>query len=160
MTLCSGSIVILPSANGQKMNYRASEERFRQLADNIQEVFWMTDAENGREIYMSPAAELIWERSLDSLMNEPGAFINSVFPEDQPAMLDAIERERNGEKVEIEYRILRPDGSLRWIWNRGFPIFDDYRPGKKNSWHLCRYYGAQRIRNGIDQEPGPLSRAV
>ena len=63
---------------------RASEERFRQLADNIQEVFWMTDAENGREIYMSPAAELIWERSLDSLMNEPGAFINSVFPEDQP----------------------------------------------------------------------------
>ena len=40
-------------------------------------------------------------------------------------MLDAIERERNGEKVEIEYRILRPDGSLRWIWDRGFPIFDD-----------------------------------
>jgi len=104
---------------------RASEERFRQLADNIQEVFWMTDTESGREIYKSPAAEEIWGRPIETLLHEPNAFINSVFPEDRPDVLRAVERERNGENVEMEYRIMRPDGSLRWVWDRAFPIFND-----------------------------------
>jgi len=104
---------------------RASEERFRQLADNIEEAFWMTDAESDDEIYISQAAEVIWEQPIKALISEPKAFINSVFPEDQPAVLQAIEKEKNGEKVEIEYRILRPNGSVRWVWDRAFPIFDD-----------------------------------
>jgi PAS domain S-box-containing protein len=104
---------------------RASEERFRQLADNIQEVFWMTDAESGEEIYMSPAAEAIWGLSVETLMYKPNAFINSIFPEDQPSVLQAIEKEKNGEKVDIEYRIIQPNGSIRWVWDRAFPIFDD-----------------------------------
>ncbi|HSL44771.1 MAG TPA: PAS domain S-box protein [Anaerolineales bacterium] len=101
---------------------RASEERFRQLASNIQEVFWMTDAETNEEIYTSPAAERIWGSSTNAMMQEPDAFINSVLPEDRPTVLQAIEREKQGEKVEVEYRIMRPDGSLRWVWDRAFPI--------------------------------------
>ena len=104
---------------------RASEERFRQLADNIQEAFWMTDAQTGKEIYMSPAVEKIWGRPIDYLMKEPEAFIKSVFSEDRPTVLRAVEREKSGEKMEIEYRVMHPDGSLRWIWDRAFPIFDD-----------------------------------
>ena len=104
---------------------RASEERFLQLADNIQEAFWMTDAENGQELYMSPAAERIWGRSIESLMYEPNMFFNTVFSEDRPAVLDAVAREKSGEKLQLEYRIVRPDGTLRWIWDRAFPIFDD-----------------------------------
>ncbi|HKG53978.1 MAG TPA: PAS domain S-box protein [Anaerolineales bacterium] len=103
---------------------RASEERFRQLAENIEEAFWMTDAEGDTENYLSPAAEVIWERPIKSLVSDPNAFINSVFPEDQPAILQAIEKEKSGEKVEIEYRIIRPNGSVRWVWDRAFPIFD------------------------------------
>lgn len=110
---------------------RASEERFRQLADNIQEAFWMTDAENGQELYMSPAAERIWGRSIESLMYEPNMFFNTVFSEDRPVVLDAIEREKSGEKLQLEYRIVRPDGSLRWIWDRAFPILDDRGKVKK-----------------------------
>ena len=103
---------------------RASEERFLQLANNIQEVFWMTDANTGREIYMSPAAEAIWGRTIENLMQEPDSFINSVFPEDRPLVLRALEGEKRGEKAELEYRIVRPNGSLRWIWDRAFPIWD------------------------------------
>ncbi|HLO33253.1 MAG TPA: PAS domain S-box protein, partial [Anaerolineales bacterium] len=110
---------------------RASEERFRQLADNIQEVFWMTDAESGKELYISPAAEAIWGRSVESLMSDPSSFANSIFPEDQPAVVHAIERERSGERVEIEYRIVQPNGSLRWVWDRGFPIFDESGRAKR-----------------------------
>ncbi|HEU4746850.1 MAG TPA: PAS domain S-box protein, partial [Anaerolineales bacterium] len=109
----------------------ASEERFRQLADNIQEAFWMTDAETVQEIYMSPAAERIWGRSIESLMYEPNMFFNTVFSADRPVVLDAIEREKSGEKRQLEYRIVRPDGSLRWIWDRAFPVFDDTGRVKK-----------------------------
>jgi PAS domain S-box-containing protein len=104
---------------------RASEERFRQLANNIQEVFWMTDAESGKEIYMSPAAEEIWGRSREFLMSEPDAFKKSILPEDLPVVSQALESERKGGKAEIEYRITRPDGSVRWIWDRAFPILDE-----------------------------------
>ncbi|MDQ2692615.1 MAG: PAS domain S-box protein [Chloroflexota bacterium] len=104
---------------------RASEERFRQLADNIQEAFWITDAETNVEIYMSPAVEKIWGRPVDYLLHEPNAFLDSVYPEDKSILLEAIQKEKNGQRIEIEYRIIRPDGSLRWVWDRAFPIFDE-----------------------------------
>jgi PAS domain S-box-containing protein len=67
---------------------------------------------------------MIWGQSVERLMHEPNAYINSIFSEDQPIVLRAIEKEKLGEKVEMEYRIVRPDGSQRWIWDRAFPIFD------------------------------------
>ncbi len=103
---------------------RASEERFIQLANNIEEVFWMTDAQTGKEIYISPAGEKIWGHSLDYLMHEPDAFTEIILPEDKPNVLRALEKERHGEKVEIEYRIQHPDGSVHWVWDRAFPLFD------------------------------------
>jgi PAS domain S-box-containing protein len=104
---------------------RASEERFRQLADNIQEAFWITNADSGEEIYLSSAAETIWGHSIEELSSRPNAFMESILPEDQSGVLEALEKQRMGEKVEIEYRIMKPDGSLSWIWDRAFPIFDD-----------------------------------
>jgi len=103
---------------------RASEERFRQLADNIQEAFWITDALTGEEIYASPASEKIWGHSLESLLHDPNLFIESVFPEDRPGVQQVLEIQRSGKNTEMEYRIALPDGTVRWIWDRAFPIFD------------------------------------
>ncbi|HEU0291761.1 MAG TPA: PAS domain S-box protein [Anaerolineales bacterium] len=103
---------------------RASEERFRQLADNIEEAFWMTDAISNEELYISPASEKIWGRPRMSLLQNK-AFIETVFPEDREAVLQVLVDQRGGRKTEMEYRITRPDGSVRWIWDRAFPIFDD-----------------------------------
>lgn len=103
---------------------RASEERFRQLATNIEEVFWMTEVETGKEIYASPAMEKIWGAPMEAFGHEPDFYINSVLPADRSHVLGNIEREKNGEKVEMEYRIKRPDGSIRWVWDRAFPVFD------------------------------------
>lgn len=104
---------------------RASEERFRQLADNIQEVFWMTEVETEKELYMSPAAENVWGCSVEYLMNTPGAFMESILPEDRPGVQRALETQRSGNRTEIEYRIRRPDGTVCWVWDRAFPIFDE-----------------------------------
>jgi PAS domain S-box-containing protein len=104
---------------------RNSEERFRQLADNIQEMFWMTDVVNNREEYLSPAFRDIWGFPPERMMQGEFSFLDTVLPEDRPFVASILERQRQGEQTEIEYRITRPDGAVRWIWDRAFPIFDD-----------------------------------
>jgi PAS domain S-box-containing protein len=104
---------------------RTSEERFRQLADNIKEMFWMTDVVNEREEYISPAFEEIWGVPSERMMQGAVSFLDTVLEEDLPAVTSVLEKQRQGEQTELEYRITRPDGSVRWIWDRAFPIFDE-----------------------------------
>jgi PAS domain S-box-containing protein len=103
---------------------QASEEQFRQLAENIQEVFWIFDIAGEKTIYISPAYEMVWGRSCQSLYDNPWEFYESILPEDQPRMKAMKEKEARGERAEAEYRVLRPDGTIRWLWDRSFPIYD------------------------------------
>ncbi len=103
---------------------RSSEERFRQLAESIRQVFWMTDPKKNRMLYVSPAYERIWGRSCESLYQSPRAWLDAIHPEDRDRVLEAsLTKQMAGEYSE-EYRIVRPDGSLRWILDRGFPVLD------------------------------------
>ena len=101
-----------------------SERRFRQLAENIHEVFWVTEHHPSRTLYISPAYERIWGRTIQSLYEQPDSFLDAVFPEDRNLIYLAMEQMDRGEPTEIEYRITRPDGAVRWIRDRGFPIKD------------------------------------
>ena len=102
---------------------RESEERFRELAENIDEVFWLADVEVRSIIYISPAYERVWGRSCESLRKEPRSFLDAIHPEDRPRVLDAINaRTKTAVPYELEYRVLRPDGAVRWISDRCFPI--------------------------------------
>jgi PAS domain S-box-containing protein len=103
---------------------RESEERFRQLAENISEFFWMTDPAKESFLYVSPAYERIWGRSCKSLLEEPGSFFDAIHPDDRPRVLNTLQAE-SGVPYEVEYRIVRPDRSIRWIRDRSFPVRDD-----------------------------------
>jgi PAS domain S-box-containing protein len=102
---------------------RESNERFGQLAANIQEVFWMYDVQTRRMIYLSPAFETIWGSPVEEAYRDTLAYFAAILPEDQPLARQANQDQTMGE-TSVEYRIRRPDGSLRWVWDRGFPIFD------------------------------------
>jgi PAS domain S-box-containing protein len=100
-----------------------SEERFRQLAENINEVFWMTDPQTTQLLYISPAYERVWGRSCQSLYDNPRSFLDAVHPDDQERVrIDVLEKQSRGEQVDKEYRIVRPDGSIRWVRDRAFPV--------------------------------------
>jgi PAS domain S-box-containing protein len=108
---------------------RESEERFRQLVENIHEVFWIRDLRTKEILYISPAYEEIWGRSLDSLRAKPDSFLEAVHPEDLPRIQAAYQRQiTQAEPYEVEYRVLRPDGSQRWVAARASIIKD--RQGK------------------------------
>jgi two-component system cell cycle sensor histidine kinase/response regulator CckA len=104
---------------------RESEARFRQLAENVRSVFWLSDPQQQRVEYVSPAYEEVWGREARSLYERLDSLLESIHPQDRDRVGDSIERQRQGERTELEYRILRPDGTTRWIWDRGFPIRDD-----------------------------------
>jgi PAS domain S-box-containing protein len=104
---------------------KESEARFRQLAENIRKVFWMSDPEGDRIFYVSPAYEKIWGRSCDSLYADARSLLDAVHPDDRARVLSNVEAHRRGETTDQEYRVVRPDGEARWVRDRGFPIRDE-----------------------------------
>jgi len=99
-----------------------NEQRFRQLAENIHQVFYLTDIENNQILYVGPSYEKIWQRSCQSLYDAPHSYLESIHPEDQDLAFAAYSRQRLGQQTETEYRIQRPNGSWRWILDRCFPV--------------------------------------
>jgi PAS domain S-box-containing protein len=104
---------------------RDSEERFRQLAENIREVFWMMNAAGSAVIYVSPAYEEIWGRSCKSLYESPMDWMEAIHPDDRERAQDAFARQLKEENFSSEYRIITPEGNVKWIRDRAFPIHDD-----------------------------------
>jgi two-component system cell cycle sensor histidine kinase/response regulator CckA len=105
-----------------RMALRESEERFRQLAESIQDVFWLTDLGKNQILYVSPGYQTIWGRSCNELYLYPGTWIEAVHPEDRERILQAATTKQMNGDYDEEYRIVRPDGSVRWIRDRAYPV--------------------------------------
>jgi PAS domain S-box-containing protein len=100
---------------------RESEERFRQMAEQIGEVFWMCDPAKQQMIYINPAYEQIWGRARASIYADPHSFLTTIHPEDRERIRAALSKQAQGTYDE-EYRIVWPDRSIHWIHDRAFPI--------------------------------------
>ncbi|HWA57435.1 MAG TPA: PAS domain S-box protein [Gemmatimonadales bacterium] len=101
---------------------RASEERFRQVTENVDEVFWLTDVAKTEMLYLSPAYERVFAQPIAAVLADPRAWLERVVPEDRERVAASVTRQAAG-GYDIEYRIARPDGQ-RWIHERAFPITD------------------------------------
>ena len=103
---------------------RESEERFRQMASNIHEIFWMLDANNLKVLYVSPAYETITGRTSESLKENPKSYEEAIHPEDRIRVLSRLGESVESGRLDEEFRIVRPDNLTRWVWVRGFPVRD------------------------------------
>ena len=103
---------------------RDSEERFQQMANNIQEIFWLLDAESKEVIYVNKAYETITGRTCQSLAENPKSYAELVHPEDRIRVLSRLGESLQTGQFDEEFRIVRQDGAIRWVWIRGFPIRD------------------------------------
>ncbi|WP_052731319.1 two-component regulator propeller domain-containing protein [Spirosoma radiotolerans] len=102
-----------------------SEQRFREIAENVDEVFWIHSADPFELIYINPACERVWNTTFEQLRTEPLAFMENVLPEDRPTVLSFMEQYKAGVEGEIYYR-LQPTGEpLRWLLVRSFIIRND-----------------------------------
>ncbi len=106
---------------------RESEERFRQFAENSTAVLWVLDVETMQLEYLSPSFQQVWGAPLDMVPRGFSHWIESVHPDDREDVVATLNRVRQqGEVVVKDYRVIRPDGTVRWVQNTGFPIFDDH----------------------------------
>lgn len=101
-----------------------SEEKLRQITENMDEVFWLEAAGEARVLYVNPAFEKVWGQSCTALYEDPSLFISSVHPDDRDQMKERT-RQTTDAPSEWEYRICRPNGEIRWIFSRFFPVRDE-----------------------------------
>ncbi|MFZ1908347.1 MAG: PAS domain S-box protein [Burkholderiales bacterium] len=101
---------------------RESELRFRQVTENIREVFWLTDPLKNDVLYVSPAYEAIWGRSTQALYASPRQWMEAIHPQDRRRVFEASQTKQASGTYDEEYRIVRPDGGVRWIRDRAFPV--------------------------------------
>jgi PAS domain S-box-containing protein len=121
-----GIIMDITGLKQAEAELRESEQRFRLMAETIQDVFWIATRRIGKTVYVSPGFEYIWGRTREALYRNPKLFLETVHPEDRERVRTEIIAAREGSiPWDHEYRIIRPDGTARWIQNRGFPVRDD-----------------------------------
>lgn len=101
-----------------------SEQRFRQMADHIREVLYISDLRKPVTEYISPAYEQVWDRSCQSLYDSPTSFLHTIHPEDREGTWEALMATASGTPMDREYRVVRPDGAVRWVRDQTFPIRD------------------------------------
>jgi PAS domain S-box-containing protein len=102
-----------------------SEQRFAQFAENMQAMFWMLDTEQRKLLYVSPAFKDVWQTEPQFAYENPMILLDMVHPDDQQMTRNTfIETVINGHH-DIKFRIILPDGRLRWLSSRAFPIYDD-----------------------------------
>jgi PAS domain S-box-containing protein len=128
-TLIFQAATIVTSSVDRRLAAQALEvetsERFRQIADNLQIVLALSPADFSTHLYVNRTYEKIWGHTVESLYANPHSWLEAIHPEDRGRVSDFLQRLTRGEAVDdLEYRIVRPDGSTRWIAARGYPIFD------------------------------------
>jgi PAS domain S-box-containing protein len=127
----SSEVVSFPGGIQRPASTDDSEVYIRQLTENIEEVFWIANPAMTRIMYASPAFEKIWGYSLETLYQEPSRWMESIHPDDCDRLQIPLDQD---EFTTREYRIYRPDGSIRWIRDRIFPI-------RNRMGQLCRLTG-------------------
>ncbi len=127
---------------------RNSEELFRELAENVREVFFATTPDTKQVTYISPAFERVWGRPREQIYQDPAAWFDTIHPEDRQSMRRMFAKAKRGMETDAECRVQRPDQTIRWVRNRTFPVFD-------SRGDLCRIVGlAEDIteRRQVDEE--------
>jgi len=99
-----------------------AEEHFLQIAGHLEGVMWLIDCRDARLLYVNPGFELIWERPAEPLFGHLESLLDTIHPEDYPRLEALLQQPEGWARFNAEYRILRPDGSERWISTHSFPI--------------------------------------
>ena len=121
-TLRSSAMATAVECKQAEESLRESENKFRLLAENISEGFWLLDPKDYRVLYVSPAYQTVWGRSPESLMEDSRSWLENIHPDDLDRVLAALDRQAVTGEFDEEFRIAWPDGSVRWVWDRGFPV--------------------------------------
>jgi PAS domain S-box-containing protein len=120
------SLVSLTLETGQRLAAQRAaaerSERFEEIAETIQDVFWVADPETDQTLYVNPSYERIWGRPATTVLQDPNAWLDGVHPDDRERVSRAARGKRETDGYDEVYRIVRPDGSVRWVRDQAFLV--------------------------------------
>ncbi len=111
-----------PSVPAESEPLRQSEERFRQLAEHLRDVFFLSTPDRSRFFYISPSYASVWDSRIADLYQNPAAWLTAVAPEDRAVVEQALQRSRISGCHDVEYRLTLKNGTVRWLRDRAYPI--------------------------------------
>ncbi len=126
-TMLEGLVIDITDRIVAEQQVQESETRLRQIAAAMHQAIWLQDVHTHEILYVNPAYEQIWGRTSASLIAEPLSFIATIHPDDRPGVIQSLSGQHQGIWLDYEYRIVRADGKIRWVWERTFPILDQAR---------------------------------
>ncbi len=120
-----GTVQDITERHNTEIALKRSEGMFRELAENIEEVFWLTDRTGEQLIYMSPLYGKVYGKSLDSVYQDIGSWLDNIHPEDKERVLNAFREKGQLGEYDEKYRLIHSNGPIKWVHARAFPIKDD-----------------------------------
>lgn len=120
----SGTALDVTDSHAAMLKLRESEERFREMAENVADIFYNFDPVNNRLLYANTVYEKIWGRPIAEVYADPLIYLEAVHPEDRARAETALSRQLQGESTAVEFRVVRPDGEIRWVREEASPVMD------------------------------------
>ena len=121
------TVVDLTDRKRAEQGLRTSEERFRQIAENIKEAFLVVELDGYRPLYLNRMWEEIWGRPLEEAYRDPRAWVQAIHPDDAAVVGETRQAIEKGESISRNFRVVRPDGTTRWVRARAFPVYNASR---------------------------------
>lgn len=119
-----GSWIDITGRRATEERLSRAEEQFREIAETVDDLFWIASADLGEILYVSPAYEEISGRSVESLLEDPTSWHDWIHEEDRDRVLASLSRQREGHH-EDTFRVVQPDGETRWIHQTAYPVRED-----------------------------------
>lgn len=119
-----GQLVDITNHTESYRELRETEQMFRRLTDSIPEVFWVWNPLKQKMMYISPAYNKIWGRSRETLLENSAGYLSAIHSDDIGIVVSALNKQVNGENTTTVYRVCQPNGTVRWIRDRAFPLVD------------------------------------
>lgn len=119
-----GILMDITERHEMERELREREQLFRDMAESVSEVFWLTDWELNKVLYVSPRYETLYGLPCDELYEDPGSWSKAIHPDDLDRVTGRFREQAFAGEYDEEYRLVMPDGQLKWVRDRAFPVFD------------------------------------